>query len=355
MNGTNPSTKPTRQLPTKPGGGYNLEFVEMLPPEVICLICSFVVRKPHRMKCCGKVYCKICLDNLTKKSDRCPNCQEGAIDVSSTTYDEKSHEKVIELKVRCRNASKGCNWLGKLKELDQHCTQECSRQVVRCRYYDAGCKVKMAREEQEDHIDGDLQHHFSCALETVLKLRRSQRELRTELYKVKEAFQPRTPLAVFKMTDFSKHRASDTCWYSPSFLSHASGYKLCLRIDPNGVVASENTYMSVFLCLMQGENDSTLNWPFRGRITVELLNQLQDGSHHRGMIEFESEQYEECNSRVTCVVSGSGRGWPQFASHTNLEYNPKAERQYLKDDCLYFRIPRIDVHESNKPWLICTT
>lgn len=352
---TDQSVRPARQLPPKPSGGYNLEFVEMIPPEVICLICSFVVRRPHRMNCCGKVYCKVCLDNLTKKSNRCPNCQEGTIVIDSTSYDEKCHEKVTELKVRCRNASKGCLWLGKLRELEKHCTQECPKQVVRCRYYDTGCKVRLMREQQEDHITDDIQDHFSCALDTVVRLKRLQRELKTALLKVTEVCQPRSPTAVFKVVNFGEHRASNACWYSPSFTSHPNGYRLCLRVDPNGVVATENTYMSVFLCLMQGDDDDDLVWPFRGTISVELLNQLKDSSHHGATVEFESDQCEECNSRVAGGVSGTGRGWPQFIPHSNLDLDPDAERQYLKDDCLYFRISRIEVHTSNKPWLICTT
>ena len=38
----------------------------------------------------------------------------------------------------------------------------------------------------------------------------------------------------------------------------------------------QGTHVSVFTCLMRGEFDSHLKWPFRGDITIQLLNQLED-------------------------------------------------------------------------------
>ena len=57
-------------------GGYDCDFVEAPPDELLCLICTFVAREPMQMDCCGKVYCKACLTELNKRSYKCPQCRE---------------------------------------------------------------------------------------------------------------------------------------------------------------------------------------------------------------------------------------------------------------------------------------
>ena len=42
----------------------------------------------------------------------------------------------------------------------------------------------------------------------------------------------------------------------------------------------EGTCVSVGAHLMKGENDNHLPWPFTGKLTVELLNQLEDDNHY---------------------------------------------------------------------------
>ena len=55
--------------------GYDYKFVEPAPDSLICLICTFVARNPQQSVCCGKIYCKYCLQELEIYSDKCPHCQ----------------------------------------------------------------------------------------------------------------------------------------------------------------------------------------------------------------------------------------------------------------------------------------
>ncbi len=50
-----------------------------------------------------------------------------------------------------------------------------------------------------------------------------------------------------------------------------------LRVDANGDGNGKGTHVSVYICLMRGDNDDNLKWPFKGTIEVSLLNQLEDG------------------------------------------------------------------------------
>ena len=54
--------------------GYDHQFVEPPPDDLLCLICLFVARDPQQMKCCGKVLCNTCLKEHRKRSIKCPQC-----------------------------------------------------------------------------------------------------------------------------------------------------------------------------------------------------------------------------------------------------------------------------------------
>ena len=57
-------------------GGYDCKFVETPPDKLMCQICQAVARSPHQVTCCGRVYCKTCLDEHNKHSTTCPNCRQ---------------------------------------------------------------------------------------------------------------------------------------------------------------------------------------------------------------------------------------------------------------------------------------
>lgn len=334
-------------------GGYDLQFAESVQSSLICLICSFPSCEPHQMKCCQTIYCRSCLEELRKKSNKCPNCRK----ISFSCFHVESHNKIMKLAVKCSNSVRGCVWLGSLRSYLEVHSPVCPKEVKHCMYRDVGCRAKIPRENQASHNVEKMGYHFACALDTIQKIKRTHVELQFTIREMKSKMQPAQPVAVLCMQHFDDHRMNSGCWYSKPFLSHSKGYKMCLRVDANGIGTSHGTHVSLFICLMQGDYDEELVWPFQGKIIVELLNQIQDSHHHMGTIQFDSQQNDECNSRVTSVVSGTGRGWPQFISHKLLGASVRSEAncQYLKGDCLYFRIQRIEVNEANKPWLVCTS
>ena len=65
-------------------------------------------------------------------------------------------------------------------------------------------------------------------------------------------------------------------WYSRPFYSHRNGYKMCVGVAAQGVCissASRSNHLAVCVCLMKGEYDNSLKWPFKGVVTIQLLNQ----------------------------------------------------------------------------------
>jgi len=159
-----------------------------------------------------------------------------------------------------------------------------------------------------------------------------------------------TRSCVFKIPNFNQQKTSQEAWYSPPFYTHPRRYKMCIRVYANGYGDGEGTHVSVFAYLMQGKNDDNLSWPFRGEVTITLLNQLQDKNHHTERVTYPEDKDDETNRRVVDSDRGlEGFGWRQFISRDELGYYRWYNCQYLKDDCLYFRIT------ANPPWLTCTT
>ena len=82
-----------------------------------------------------------------------------------------------------------------------------------------------------------------------------------------------------KMEGFQKKKERNEAWYNDPVYSHFEGHKMCLNVDANGYGEGEDTHMSVYVYLMQGNKHINLKWPFKGTIKVSLLNQLKDGQH----------------------------------------------------------------------------
>jgi len=56
-------------------GGYDYKFVDTPPDKLVCQICLLVAHTPHQVTCCGRVYCKACLDEHKRHYNTCPNCR----------------------------------------------------------------------------------------------------------------------------------------------------------------------------------------------------------------------------------------------------------------------------------------
>ena len=60
--------------------GYEHQFVDPPPDDLVCLICFSVARDPQQVNCCGKVLCRTCLEEHEEYSNLCPQCR---VDITS--------------------------------------------------------------------------------------------------------------------------------------------------------------------------------------------------------------------------------------------------------------------------------
>jgi len=147
------------------------------------------------------------------------------------------------------------------------------------------------------------------------------------------------------MRDFKQLKMSSTCWFSPSFYTHFQGYRMCVGVFANGYWygSGKGTHVSLYIHILQGSYDTFLKWPFRGDITVQLLNQLEDKEHIIETISYTDIVPDHCADQVIGHEKAQRLGCHTFIAHGKLAYNCEKNCQYLKDDRLHFRVTKVKV------------
>ena len=148
----------------------------------------------------------------------------------------------------------------------------------------------------------------------------------------------------FEIDKFTKKKKHSVEWYSPPFYTHERGYKMCVRIDPNGIMNGKGTHVSAYVYLMRGEYDEDLKWPFKGVVVLRLLNQLHDRGHHEKTVDF-LDSVEDCTCNRVTIGNKSmrGQGFSQFIAHISLKLDEAQNQLYLKDDCLKFEVAGVEL------------
>ena len=422
-------------------GGYDYEFVYTnLPDEFQCPICTLVPRDVHQVSCCGKMFCKSCLDELKRTSTNytCPNCREPLTN-NHFFKDVNTNRKIRNLRIHCTN--KRCLWKGSLQDIDKHlstcdlqlveCSNGCGTQLklsnlenhlvnkcqkrivtcVYCRYRDeyqivtgghyikcpgyplpcpnngcekkikrchitqhrdtcpkeevvcqyskVGCHEKMKREDISQHNKDKMEKHLQSAVQAIEKQHQNmEKQLSTSNHNIEklkhtikqlEQLQDYTVTKI-KMSEFEALKETNRTWYSPDFYTHLGGYKLHLQVYASGCGDGKGTHVSCYVNLTPGEYDDTLEWPFQGVVTVEILNQSGDKNHYKQVIPFNNETPDKCKNRKKKEDNTLALGYPKFIPHTDLGLHSSTNTQYLMNDTLYFRV-RVNVHSKTKPWL----
>ena len=140
------------------------------------------------------------------------------------------------------------------------------------------------------------------------------------------------------MTNFEQHQLNNDHWVSQPFFTHSQGYMMCLRVTANGQGSGKGTHITVGVYLMKGEFDDQLEWPFRGDITIQLLNQEGTGGHFTRTIYEAKTSRDESFAGQEMIIKTWGVS--RFKSHSEL-YS-----KYLKNDNLMFRIFTVVKHRG---------
>ena len=116
-----------------------------------------------------------------------------------------------------------------------------------------------------------------------------------------------------------------------------------LQVYSNGDFSGKGTHVSMYVVLVKGENDDKLNWPFKGDLTIQLLNWRMDEGHFERVLSFNENTPLDCRSRITADMKSTSFGYPQFIPHIRLQHN---NTEYLKHDALCFRVSAVVVYST---------
>ncbi|CAH1785557.1 unnamed protein product [Owenia fusiformis] len=147
---------------------------------------------------------------------------------------------------------------------------------------------------------------------------------------------------VWKVNNYShlRHEAQSgetTVIHSPGFYTSYYGYKLCVRMNLNGVDNAHGTHLSIFIHFMQGEYDFMLDWPFNGKITLSIMDQSEVCELRQNVTEtLSSKSNLAAFQKPETIRNHKGFGYMEFAPLSLLENG-----RYIKNDTL---VVKAEVH-----------
>ena len=116
------------------------------------------------------------------------------------------------------------------------------------------------------------------------------------------------------------------------------GYKCKLQMDPNGNKSGKGTHLAIYVLIMRGENDATLEWPFQKRVVFTLIDQQETDASKQNICKSFHEPHPALEllhyfTRPVTVENRFGYGYSKFVSHKTLQ-----ERRYIVDDTIIIQV-----------------
>ncbi|XP_072172049.1 TNF receptor-associated factor 6-like [Diadema setosum] len=135
---------------------------------------------------------------------------------------------------------------------------------------------------------------------------------------------------------YAAERGEPTVRHSDGFYTSSCGYRLCIRVNINKSEGLAGVgYISLFVHFMQGKYDDLLEWPFRGSITLSIIDQNEDGSKRKDIKEMlQAKSVLDAFKRPKTVRNHKGFGYMEFASIDSLERNSN----FVKNDVLLIKV-----------------
>ena len=108
-------------------------------------------------------FCWSCLEEIFEKEPTNPKCPDDnePLERHLTFRDRFAQREILALKCYCPKKSLGCQWFGKLAQLQAH-EAECSLSKVKCLYSHLGCDVDVLRYQLAEHVDECLYKVVEC-------------------------------------------------------------------------------------------------------------------------------------------------------------------------------------------------
>uniref|UniRef100_T1DF65 TRAF-2 n=1 Tax=Dendrocoelum lacteum TaxID=27895 RepID=T1DF65_9PLAT len=261
----------------------------------------------------------------------------------------------------------------------------CERRPVECSLNEMGCRKVLPREEMREHFNLEANYHTVLLMDALFLLRKEHQDLSVsvsvqnernsaEIKELKEKLSSllteiedlKTKLKQFQSMyeklenernlakcslSETKERYGEYTWkvenimekvndakkgvntqiLSESFYSSNPGYRMCLKIYPNGDGSAFGNYLSVYFVLMKGKYDDQIQWPFNSIISIRLVNIARRGEDR--VLNMRPNINDQCYGRPK-EEHNLAAGQPKFVSHLQLVN----EDDFIKDGAIILRV-----------------
>ena len=317
-----------------------------------------------------------CRDELQRRdiknhqTDRCPkrpfNC-EHCHNYESTVDDVTNNHWPVcgSFPVPCPNE---CGSTLQRQNKNSHVADECPLTIINCDFHHVGCAVKLPRQDMPEHQKENLLIHISLLTTSHAKHQAQINKQQDDLAEQKainikqqaqinkqqddlaeqkainikqqaqinkqheeiQAFRMQVVSPpVLAMTNYQYHKKNNVRWYSRPVYTHHQGYKICLGVDAEKSIYSAYIFVKVYVFFMRGEFDDSLTWPFQGKISIQLLNQVNSEQNVKLEMNYDRSTMIEMYSRVTKE---------ERATDGQVEEHYLTETKYLQNDTFFLQI-----------------
>jgi len=118
-------------------------------------------------------------------------------------------------------------------------------------------------------------------------------------------------------------------FHSAPVYTERGGYKFCSRIYLNGDGLGRDKYISLFIVIMKTEYDCLLEWPFKKKVTFELIHPRDQTLNITESFtpDPKSSSFQQPTREMNVAA-----GCPKFLLKDDL-----ANKNFIIDDCIYIR------------------
>ena len=195
--------------------------------------------------------------------------------------------------------------------------------------------------EMKDKEIAQLQRKVTDQEERMKKLEKTQEDfgfrlMLEESHSYNGELIWRIPNFKQRQEDAKSHKFSSI--YSLPFYTSRYGYKMCLRLYPYGDGSGKGTHLSLFIVIMRGEYDDILEWPYRHKVTFQLLN-LKGG---KDIIDAFRADPESSSFKKPVSDMNVATGCPRFAQLDTLQ-----SQGFIANDTVYIRA-KVEPYNGSK-------
>ena len=116
--------------------------------DYICPLCKGLLLNPV-IDSCSHTFCKDCFEKYYNIKKQCPITKK-KLSINDLTHVDVISKSIGKKEMKCKNCNKGCNWIGKVSDIDFHLKNECLKSLIKCSF--KNCNTMIMREELQNHI-----------------------------------------------------------------------------------------------------------------------------------------------------------------------------------------------------------